>query len=1521
MFAFTCPDGLGEPIAASAAAPSTMNDYVCRSDQSAIITKVSEQHCGGREEGNPCDPVTGKKTEFEVDYSSGTLSLSRRYSSALQTFGMSPGWNHNHQPRLVLAQDTVHLSQAVRPGGRVIQLLGISSGFGGEYPHLTVGSDELTVRGALNDPDRISGVRPDGTEELNDKQFGFIREIIDPSGRMTVYEYTDGGTPYQPTPRLDRVVGPFGHELVFHYDHITQVLLSVDTPDGLVSYGYDDVGNLNLVTYPDSTTRRYFYEDSSHPHHLTGIENEKGIRYANFGYHASGRAEFTEHADGYQRRTIGEPTNGTVTVTDAKANERTYNVQSVGTAQIPMLGGVSDADGPRTRGYDGFGRGRVALRTDEAGNTNEYDYDEVHRTAMHEGAQGAGAQIRTTTFEDFLAWQHDLPTTIKQTSVSNNSAHKKTTTLVYGDDLLVDSVTVSGFRPDGTALADRTTSYTYYTALDGVSFVIGNLKQIDGPRLATDVDDRILYDWYDCDTGTECGQLKTLTQIIDSSTSLVTNFDTYDSAGRLTEFTDANGMVTEIAYDLRGRMDFATTSHPNLPLEAARTTDYEYWPNGQLKKVTSAIGGELHYIYDDAEQLREIHDHVGNRRVFTLDMNGNVEFEKYYSNENGATDELVLSIKREYDQRDRLSKIISAVSSSDAAAGTGTTTDLGYSNDGHLDFARDGRGNPTQSHHDALGRAYEIIDAVNGELNKTELAWNVNDNLESVKAPNGATTSYEYDDFGDIVTETSPDRGIMHHVHDEAGNRISMTDARNLVTTYGYDALNRLVTVDYSLAADLAERYSYDQEEAGFGQGRLTSITDASTDNSAAGSATWLHYDEFGRIATVEKRIAGIQYDVHYQYDDVDNITSITYPSLRIVEYNRDLLGRVQSVTTVETDGSTQTLASNFVYYPFGPVKAFDFGNGLRQVDERDYQYRLTGRRLVDAAGQGTDIESYEYVPDPVGNIDAVNDLIDSTMDRGYSYDNLDRVKTTVGPLGAEAFEYDGNGNRKTHNGGLSTYIYEGENSASPTNRLDAITGADASEVSLDPAGYMTGFGDYTYEYSDAGRLEAVFFTDNEGETTEVGRYVYNAQGQRVEKHLPGDELRRFWYGLNGELLAETDGAGAVLTEYVWLDAQPVAVLGSDRDGDLILDTDDNCIDAYNPQLVNGSQVDIDGDGYGNACDPDFDNSLYVDFSDLGRLKDGFFGSDLLLDLNWDTNIDFLDLAILKAMFFQPPGPKGSGANGSELTALFVTTDHLGTPRSLRDEDGVEVWAAQYETFGALANPITATDPDGNGDQVVFNLRFAGQYADHESGLHYNYFRYYAPSTGRYVTSDPIGLDGGLNTYAYVGNNPMGSIDPSGLAECRYNIREHSYTCTSNDGTITAAGAHGIESGKGECENNSSCSDETSEGPIWPGTFNIAANELPGREGWWTLQSSLWIRNVSGWACNKGLIRCGANIHLGTYSEGCITFDTHDEAARKNFAALSELLKRDAPNNTVSVYPSEKCKLTSGPYGVVCPRE
>jgi RHS repeat-associated protein len=115
----------------------------------------------------------------------------------------------------------------------------------------------------------------------------------------------------------------------------------------------------------------------------------------------------------------------------------------------------------------------------------------------------------------------------------------------------------------------------------------------------------------------------------------------------------------------------------------------------------------------------------------------------------------------------------------------------------------------------------------------------------------------------------------------------------------------------------------------------------------------------------------------------------------------------------------------------------------------------------------------------------------------------------------------------------------------------------------------------------------------------------------------------------------------------------------------------------------------------------------------------------------------------------------------AQAQTYYIHADHLNTPRVITDVNQVAVWRwDNEEPFGAN---IASEDPDGNGLTVTCNLRFPGQYFDVETGNHYNYFRDYNPETGRYIESDPIGLQGGLNTFGYVEGDPLAVVDPLGL--------------------------------------------------------------------------------------------------------------------------------------------------------------
>ncbi len=108
----------------------------------------------------------------------------------------------------------------------------------------------------------------------------------------------------------------------------------------------------------------------------------------------------------------------------------------------------------------------------------------------------------------------------------------------------------------------------------------------------------------------------------------------------------------------------------------------------------------------------------------------------------------------------------------------------------------------------------------------------------------------------------------------------------------------------------------------------------------------------------------------------------------------------------------------------------------------------------------------------------------------------------------------------------------------------------------------------------------------------------------------------------------------------------------------------------------------------------------------------------------------------------------------------WVHVDRLGGSQKITSGGGSVIWDYTAGPYGELEQVINPSPP---GIQRVHNLRLPGQYLDTESGYRWNGFRVYDPSLGRYLQSDPIGLAGGLNTYGYVGGNPVNYVDPWGL--------------------------------------------------------------------------------------------------------------------------------------------------------------
>ncbi|HCT7899873.1 TPA: RHS domain-containing protein [Enterobacter cloacae] len=134
----------------------------------------------------------------------------------------------------------------------------------------------------------------------------------------------------------------------------------------------------------------------------------------------------------------------------------------------------------------------------------------------------------------------------------------------------------------------------------------------------------------------------------------------------------------------------------------------------------------------------------------------------------------------------------------------------------------------------------------------------------------------------------------------------------------------------------------------------------------------------------------------------------------------------------------------------------------------------------------------------------------------------------------------------------------------------------------------------------------------------------------------------------------------------------------------------------------------------------------------------------------------------------------------------WFNTDLNGAPLEVTDERGAVRWSGQYGSFGEVCHQSEGFSRVVNRTAMAHQpLRYAGQHADGETGLHYNLFRYYDPQVGRFIVQDPIGLNGGWNLYQYA-PNPLGWIDPLGLASCttKFKSRNAAFRAAKRDAGI-----------------------------------------------------------------------------------------------------------------------------------------
>lgn len=481
------------------------------------------------------------------------------------------------------------------------------------------------------------------------------------------------------------------------------------------------------------------------------------------------------------------------------------------------------------------------------------------------------------------------------------------------------------------------------------------------------------------------------------------------------------------------------------------------------------------------------------------------------------------------------------------------------------------------------------------------------------------------------------------------------------------------------------------------------------------------------------------------------------------------------------------------------------------RVRER-YEYDIADNHVATRNGRGDLLVSMTIGP---GNLEVARTLASGESQR-FEYDDAGRVSRAEGPVGSCSFAHDAFGRRLLdQRDGLGVeHVYEAGRHARTRvlgrfvvrhQRLDDDThwivdptGA-AHRIDSLGAGLLARhlhngwselaqfdrdgrcLGKYLYRLDDADRRwQRSFEYSPEGDllTREdnvqgTQRFAYDAAHRLEQVTRPDGAVDRYRYDAADNLLFMPGLREGFVTDPTLAasahagDGENVALQSGNRlhraNGELFLydERDHIATREHRGKVTNylrdslDQLVRIDGpelawsakyDALGRRAEKTVDGQQWTYYWDTDRLAaevfpDGALRVYVYADPRAVVPMLFVDYASIDA------DPR-SGKRYS------VVTNHLGAVELIHDEDGITVWRAQYQPYGAVHIE--------EGADFHQPLRFPGHFYDAETGLHYNRFRYYDPRLGRYLESDPIGIEGGLNLYAYT-NNPLREVDLRGL--------------------------------------------------------------------------------------------------------------------------------------------------------------
>ena len=1375
---------------------------------------------------NPINGATGNKYQRETDLVTmpGGLEFVRHYNSyqvlpaGLNEPGLPLNWRHNYSRAVILRVGVVSTAMVSRPDGRAWSFTLNEEG---------VWQSDADVPGELTAQreggDIVGWVyrnKNNETEYYNGD--GRLQRIVSPEGLSLTLSYQDDRL----TTVVDRHnhqlqfhYYPQGHE----HEGLLAELIGAD--NARWQYHYDEHANLTEVQYPGSSAqqslRHYHYKEAAHTqgadllNALTGITLETGRRYATYQYDIEGRAVSSEHGSLQANRTrINYHSDGSRTITDALGKERQYDYENhLGVARVTDISAPCTQCGAQgeQRRYDIFGR--VTSQTDFRGYETRYRYQDFARPDLETTRIEAvdTAQQRTVTTQWNPLWR--LP--------AQRAEPQLLTRWHYQGDAGVDCGGSPGALCrleqwttgdlDGAQGLDVELTHSprvtrrQYVPADSESAAAGLLLSIDGPR--EDVSDLQYYE-YDYDTGHMIASVNALGHR--------TRYEDHDGWGRPARVIDANGIVTEQHYHPRGWLLWREV--------AGALTSLDYDESGQLIKVVDPQGVESHFEYDDARRLVGIRDGDGNQIRYVLnalgerqqeiiqDADGNLlsslsrEFDQLnrlktlVDGEGGITEfdydaagNLIRQqspeqrvTQHQYDSLNRVVKIIDALQGETGFAhdGAGRATSVADANGAATRYQYDGFGNLLSQLSPDTGATQHQYDQAGNRLRTTDAR--------------GITVVYQYDALNRLISLQYPD--AVHDaylVHDQSANgigRLSSIEEHGQLLRFSYDlrgnlASQRVETDDavfeLGYQYDLADRIVSLQYPSGAqavyqrnSQGQVAGIAVRLTDGRDVEIASQIRYRGFGGLLQL---VHGNGIVLSRNYDLADRLVRHAEPPVLDLAFRYDqdgnLLSRAASASSTELESYQYDPLSRLVSAQGGfGSRGYDYdavGNRLllsvqaadagSAPDGATYIYQNASNRLLQAAGQ-----NYEY--DAAGNPLKIGDLQHEYDDRGrlqaisrggeliarYHYNLLGQrtVKIAQGNGAATADWHRAQAElAQAEVAAISAQLLalDIEYASEQAARQAALNLAAQSQLAAEQAQQAAA----TLEQQSAEKL--LMAEQSRSAAAEQQRLSDEALAARSDNWLGW--LVNWWYELRSEgYLAEADRLNAQADSYQFeansllqqADAQ--RQLAEQRLVEIVLQN--QIVEAKEEAMAS---IDNARQQSQTALSEAMALAEYhLAQAELPQTEDQIqrfiYNQDGLLIGEYQS-----DGTPIREYVYHDNTPAAlldyrDNANSPEV--YWYHTDHLGTPQVVTDQQGNIVWQARYSPFGTAEIQVSLIDQP---------LRFPGQYFDEESGLHYNYFRYYDPATGRYLRSDPIGLDGGVNTYAYVQGSPLGFSDPSGL--------------------------------------------------------------------------------------------------------------------------------------------------------------